>query len=129
METLRLRVVNLTQICDGERIKGSLLRSISLLQTTATVSPSHGSTLVRNYLLQRGRVSPDKILRGLTPLSFGFDLQGLLTEGGREGWRTRGETSLPYTPPALDLPPTNNKHMDPHCQLGITLSERCTALT
>lgn len=40
-------------------------------------SPSHGSTLVRNYLHWQGWVFPDKILRGLTFLSFGFDLQGL----------------------------------------------------
>lgn len=38
---------------------------------------SHGSTLVRNYLLWQGQFSPNKILRGLTFLSFGFDLQGL----------------------------------------------------
>lgn len=50
--------------------------------------PSHGSTLVRNYLLRQRRLSPDKILRALTPPSFGIDLQGRLFEAlvGARGW-------------------------------------------
>lgn len=79
METLRLLVANSTQICDGERIKAHC-EEHRVATDHSHGSPSHGSTLVRNYLLRRGSVSPDKILRGLTPLSFGFDLQGLLTE-------------------------------------------------
>lgn len=114
METLRLLVANSTQICDGERIKAHC-EEHRVATDHSHGSPSHGSTLVRNYLLRRGSVSPDKILRGLTPLSFGFDLQGLLTEAFGGG----GEAC----PSAVDSPlfTTNNKHIDPQCQLEIPL--------
>lgn len=119
---LRLWVALSTQICDVERIKAHCKEHLFATDYIHG-SHSHGSTLVRNYLLW---LSPDKILRGLTPLSFGFDLQGPLTEAfGGGGW------SLPlYTPPALDLPlfTTDNKHMDPQCQLGSPLSGKCTAV-
>lgn len=67
-------------------------------------SPSHGSTLVRNYLLWQGWVSSDKILRGLTSLSFGFDLQGL------SDWALSVPTFITNTDPQVTcIPLTKNR--------------------
>lgn len=71
VETLRVWAANSTQICDGEWIKAHCEEHLSAADHSH-ISPSHGSTLVRNYLPRRRRVSPDKILRA-------FDLHDLLT--------------------------------------------------